>query len=66
MAAASAVACACRDSDSIMPSSKTIEMHTHKATMSKATNGATAPLRRMVGFKDGFNVMATLSWGKFL
>jgi len=48
-----------------MPSSKTIEMHTHKATMSKATKGATAPLRRMVGFKDGFNVMANLSWGKF-
>jgi hypothetical protein len=61
MAAASAVACAWRDSDNIMPSSSTIEITTHRATMSRATNGATAPLRRV----SRFNVMAYNSWGKF-
>ena len=43
-----------------MPSSKTMEMQMHKATMHKATKGATAPLRRTAGFR----VMANLSWGK--
>jgi hypothetical protein len=51
MAAASAVDWACRDSDSIMPSSNTMEMQMHSATISNATKGATAPLRRQVGFK---------------
>ncbi len=36
-------------------------MTTHKATMSKATKGATAPLRRV----SRFNVMASHSWGEY-